>query len=271
MGPHMRWRTSQAGQATTEFLVCLLVLAPMFLGLHYLARYADVKHSAIQASRYVAFERAQDPLGRAKSASDLAQEARARFFLQRKAGQQEIAYRDSPLRDRPDSHRIPLWSDVQYRPLLEDFNRVVITERDLGRLPGDALGVLQQKVAEPVFGLPRGGTMRAEVTVSLADVVRFDALRNVQVGLPGATAIAAGAWNASGARGGSESTCHRVRRAVLGGYIEPVMDVLGTLMTPFERHTPDVGIVLPDYVPTGSLRDAQGRDVEYRWQEGNKC
>jgi uncharacterized protein (UPF0333 family) len=74
------FRTAR-GQATTEFLVMLLVMIPLFIGVFYFARYANVKHSAIQASRYVAFERAWDPYQRAKNPSQLAEEARARFFM----------------------------------------------------------------------------------------------------------------------------------------------------------------------------------------------
>ena len=45
------------GQATVEFRVALRVMVPLFFGMHYFARYSDVKHSAIQASRYMDFER----------------------------------------------------------------------------------------------------------------------------------------------------------------------------------------------------------------------
>ncbi|MDR2297643.1 MAG: hypothetical protein LBE30_04780 [Comamonas sp.] len=262
---------TESGQATTELLVCMLVLAPMFFGVYYLARYADVKHSAIQASRYVAFERALDPQGQAKTREQLAQEVRARFFLKRNAGEQEIVFRDSPARYQADKNRIALWSDASYRPMLEDFNQVAVVERDLGQLSRGLVGSLQQKLAVPVFGLPQGGVTKAEVTVSLADVTHFDALKGIHVGLPGATAIATGAWNANGSKGSSESTCNRVKRAVLGQYAKPILDLYGTAMSIFERNTPDVGRVLPDYVPTGSLQDSGGRNVDYGQQDGNKC
>ncbi|WP_156920051.1 TadE family protein [Comamonas composti] len=257
-----------SGQATTEFLVCLLVLAPMFLGVYYLARYADVKHSAIQASRYVAFERAFDPYNKAKNASQLAQETQARFFLRRESGQQEIVYRDSPLKYQADKHRVPLWSDVGYKPLLKDFNDVAITERALGPLSSGLVGNLQQKVAEPVFDLPKSGIMKAEVTVSLAEITHFDALKGLQIGLPGATAIGVGAWNADGVN----AVCSRVKRAVFGYYVEPVSKVLGAVMSPtFEKHAPDIGRVVPDYVPAGSLKNNAGQNVDYRNQDGSKC
>ena len=35
----------QRGQATTEFIVSLFVLIPLFFGVFYFARYADVKRA----------------------------------------------------------------------------------------------------------------------------------------------------------------------------------------------------------------------------------
>ena len=46
-------RHDAEGQATTEFLVALLVMVPLFFGTYYFARYSDVKHSAIQASAFL--------------------------------------------------------------------------------------------------------------------------------------------------------------------------------------------------------------------------
>ena len=51
----------QNGQATIEFIIACLVMIPLFLGIYYLVRYLDIKQSALQASRYAAFERTWDP------------------------------------------------------------------------------------------------------------------------------------------------------------------------------------------------------------------
>lgn len=268
----MKARQYAQGQATTELLVCLLVLVPMFLGVYYMARYADVKHSAIQASRYVAFERAFDPQAQAKNTHQLANEARARFFVQYKPNEQAITYLNAPTGQKPGSQRIPLWSDVKYQPLLADYSHIHVTEKDLGQLSGGLVGKLQQNIAQPVFNLPRGGIKKAEVTVSLADVTHFEALRGVAVGLPGATAIAAGAWNSSGSKSGPASTCQHVKRAVLGQYAKPATDLIGYLIAPlFEPHAPDVGRLIPDLVPTGSLQNSKAQNVGYGQQMGNEC
>lgn len=47
----------EKGQAMTEFLVCAsFVLVPLFLGISLLAKYIDIKQTAIQAARYQAWE-----------------------------------------------------------------------------------------------------------------------------------------------------------------------------------------------------------------------
>lgn len=260
-----------AGQATVEFLVALLVMVPLFFGMHYFARYSDVKHSAIQASRYVAFERTWDPNAQAKTAAQLAEETRARFFAPISTNNGVIAYLDNTTQLNPNSGRVPLWSDAEYKPLLRNFSDVGIVEVNAGELNTGVVGGLQKVIGTKVFNLPAGGVMRAEVTVPLSNIAHFDVLRDINIGLPGATAIGNGVWNASGARGGPDSVCDRVTPTVLGHYIKPVTDVLGTIMSPFERNTPDVGLVLPDYVPPGSVRDTGNNSIPYASQNGNRC
>ena len=263
-------RHDAEGQATTEFLVALLVMVPLFFGTYYFARYSDVKHSAIQASRYVAFERTWDPNSRNKSASQLAEEARARFFMPISQNNGVISYRQTSVGGNADTGRLPLWSDVEYKPLLQKFSDVSVAEVNAGALASGAqIGALQTKVAS-VFRLPAGGVTRAEVTVPLNNIARFDVLSNINIAMPGATAIGVGTWNASGAKGGPDSVCNRVKPTVLGSYIEPVTDVLGTLMVPFEAHPPEIGIVQPDFVPPGSVRNGNS-NVPVSAQNGNKC
>lgn len=261
--------TKTSGQATVEFLVALLVMVPLFFGTYYFARYADVKHSAIQASRYVAFERALDPRG-GKSPAVLAEETRARFFTPVSLNDGEISFHQTTAQLSADRDRVPLWSDATYQPLLQRFSDVAIREAPAGAMSAGVVGQLQN-TAGKVFSLPTGGMVRAEVTVPLNNVAHFEVLRNINVGMPGATAIQAGTWSASGAKNGAENVCDRVKPTVLGRYIKPAMVVLGVLMSPFERHTPDVGIVLPDYVPPGSVDDTAKASVPYNRQDGNKC
>ena len=49
------------GQATTEFVVALAALVPLFIGIAYAGRYMDIHHAAVQASRYASFQRVMQP------------------------------------------------------------------------------------------------------------------------------------------------------------------------------------------------------------------
>jgi hypothetical protein len=268
--------TKSRGQATTEFIVALFVLMPMFLGIYYFARYSDVKHSAIQASRYVAFERTWDPYMRAKSDAQLSEETRARFFAPVSENQGVIKYRDTTINLNPDTKRVSLWSDLGYKRLLQNFSDVNIAVRDAGALNTGPVGKLQN-IASSAFNLPNTGIIKAEVTVPLNNIANYDVLRNINIGLPGATAIGGGAWNASGARAvgptRDESACARIRPTVLSDKIRFATDVLGVLMAPFEQDTPDIGLILPDYVPPGSVRtnNAASSPRTYPQQSPNRC
>ena len=82
MGPRATPRL-QRGQSTTEFLVALIALVPIFLAVVYAGRYSDAHQAAVQASRYVAFQRALQPSTTALPDSKLIDQARARFFARR--------------------------------------------------------------------------------------------------------------------------------------------------------------------------------------------
>lgn len=264
--------SSVQGQATVEFLVALLAMAPFFFGMYYFARYADVKHSAIQASRYAAFERAADPAQHAKTAAQLAEETRARFFVPMSVDGGKIRYLQSTISLNPDSDRVPLWSDATYKPLLTNYHDIGISEINTGSLNTGIVGKLQD-IAAPAFGLPSGGVVRAEVTVPLQNIAHFDVLQNINIGLPGATAIGTGSWNASGAKQGTQTVCEAVSRTVIAQFkpVELLAKGLDLLMSPFEQHTPDFGRILPDYVPPGSVQTNGGNPVPYSAQDGNKC
>jgi hypothetical protein len=268
----------QLGQATTEFIVAMLAMIPLFFGIYYFARYADVKHAAIQASRYVAFERTLDPFER-KTKSQLQEEVRARFFSKLPTNNGQLAYQDSSIGLDPKDDRVPLWSDAEYKPLVERFSSIgVVENQDVAALNDGAVGKLAN-IGGPIFGLTTNGIMRAEVTVSLADIAHFEALRNIQIGSPGATAIGNGAWNASGAQGSGESVCSRVSRAVIANGVPGISTIIqgagavlkATMAPLFEKTTPDLGRIMPDLNIPGSVRTPADNNAAYAAQNGNRC
>ena len=81
----------QAGQAITEFNVtAAFVLVPLFIMIPLIGKHIDMKHSSVQAARYMAWERtvwfedSTKPKGstkaQVKSQKQLVKETRERFF-----------------------------------------------------------------------------------------------------------------------------------------------------------------------------------------------
>ena len=105
---------NQKGQAITEFnVVAAFVLVPLFIMIPLLGKFIDMKHSSVQAARYMAWERtvwfeestrpdkypARNSTARVKIKSVLENETRNRFFG-------EVS------EDELESNKInPLWND----------------------------------------------------------------------------------------------------------------------------------------------------------------
>src|SRR5262245_24100839 len=81
----------QRGQAMSEFIAAMALFIPLVFGVIYIGKYADIKHQAIQASRYAAMQRALDPR-RNRSDAAIQNETVARFF--RDGGRHGIARDD---------------------------------------------------------------------------------------------------------------------------------------------------------------------------------
>jgi hypothetical protein len=65
-----------------EFLVALSVLLPLFLVVTFAGRYGDIHQSAVQASRYAAFQRVAQPDAAKLPDAKIEDQMRARFFVQ---------------------------------------------------------------------------------------------------------------------------------------------------------------------------------------------
>ncbi len=250
----------QGGQAIAEFLVCGAVLIPLFFGIYYTAKYADVKQSAIQASRYAAFERAWDPLSQVKSDAVLQQETRARFFtsIDRNGGQLRFDDGAAPLAQ--SSNVVALWRDARSNALINNYQSIAVRTASSNVTLGGAVGTVEQLIGGTVFGLPKSQMVVSQVDVPLLNIAHFEPLRNINIRIAGQTAVAGGASNASGPRnvggtvGAGASVCERVTRTVPTSYLQGINGLLGTLMSPMERNSPQFGLVRPDIVPQGSIR-----------------
>lgn len=243
----------QGGQATTELIVALFVLVPLFFLSVYIAKYFDIKQSAIQASRYAAFERSWDPEKTIKTDAALQEEVQARFFSTRR----DIAYRDRPGL-LGDQDRVPLWTDLTQANLLGNFTDVQL-QWDNSQSLTTGIATLPTNLGGRMLGLPEHNIFKAQVTVPVVNVLHFDALSNLNLRLPAATAIGAGSWSASGSSTGGQTTCDTVKRLVpsswdLAGAGNVIRQVISTVLGIFEDSELELGIVKPDLVPEGSLK-----------------
>lgn len=127
-------QSTQYGQAMTEFqIVAAFILVPLFLFIPLLGKYIDIKHAAIQAARYQAWEYTawynaadkHDIMKNFSSASvpykspaETVTESRQRFFSAIREGDQAIPLSSN---DRSRGWQVtdsnPLWVDQRSQPL----------------------------------------------------------------------------------------------------------------------------------------------------------
>lgn len=132
------------GQAMTEFLVICMVLVPVFLAIPMLGKYMDIQHSAIQGTRYLAWERTVWSPG-SKSDAQLENEMRKRVF-----GGPAIAVKAADGTAVPASYN-PLWKDVGGRPMLADYAAV---NGSTGSADGETTpGVIYNKVVTTLLDI----------------------------------------------------------------------------------------------------------------------
>lgn len=237
------------GQATIEFIIACLVMIPMFLGIYYFARYSDIKQTGIQASRYAAFERTWDPTSVVKSDLVIENEVRARFFTE----QAKIEYHDNPA--KRDTEEINLWVKHDGTKLIDNTSDVKLTWDKTIKFTSGPIITQMDKLAGLGFKLPPGQIIKSQINIPLSDIANFEPLKSINITLPSATAIGSGTWNSSGSNNGVNSTCNRVSGAVVSKLVPDVVNTLmGFALKPFERSSPQFGIILPDYVPPGSVR-----------------
>ncbi|CAH0441190.1 TadE family protein [Ralstonia pseudosolanacearum] len=247
-----RFTRAQRGQAATEMVVATAFLLPLFLSIVYVARYIDIKQTTVQASRYVAFERAIDPSSKRKD-SDLANEVRTRFFASgnRFNGNiNSVAFvAGTPGTDEDNS----FWSDQSGKRLLNSFTDVNVFTANRPA-PGKISGIVSKSTAA-LFGLNTKGFVIGNVEATLQNVDGFDPLAAIDMRIGATTAILGDTWGANGA--GQVRT--RIRKTVPASYLGSALNTFAWFLTPFESafSSYDFGCINPDVVPKDRLQPYQ--------------
>jgi hypothetical protein len=251
----------QRGQSTTELLVAMAFIVPLFMSVVYIGKYSDIKHQTIQASRYAAFERALDPHSQ-QSDAVIQNETVARFFSD--GAQHTIGFEDKPAAQTGGDEN-PVWMQLNGDPMIGQYadvsvaasspsvdtslSQALLTPMDL--LAGGPTRVFD-KLGSGVFGA------EADVSVKVANIAHFAPLSNLNLSIGATTVIATDPWNA----GGAQNVADHFPSTPLPGMAVPqrlagwllnlpgVGAVLNTLAYWFvDTGLPEFGCVKPDVVP----------------------
>jgi hypothetical protein len=253
----------QRGQAMSELIVAMLAVLPLLLGVIYIGKYQDLKFSAVQASRYAAFDRVYDPSSRHKTATVLAEETRARFFtdpMLKNNG--AVAFQDSTQNSSNTNGTLNQnWYGSGGDPIVTKYQDVSVNVQNPSTngtfIQGlDLAGKLNFKIDDP-------GIAQADVQVPLANVATFAALNNLNLKLDVSTAVLTDGFNAGGANSPSANNVHDRVFADWGlvlGKIPGFQQLLSVLDSNFASTTawelfsdtpgPQWGCVMPDVVPS---------------------
>jgi hypothetical protein len=252
--PHMK---SQSGQAMTEFVAAMAMFIPLILGVIYVFKYGDIKHQAIQASRYAAMKRALDPRNQ-QSDTAIRDETVSRFF--RDGGQHVLVANEQPTGATAGDEN-PNWGQLNGDPMLgPDYSaiKVGLTPKSLDAAVLQPLDLLLNvpDALKPFKRLKTGFGTEADVEVPVANVVGLPWLsNNLKIGAT--TVIAGDPWNGGGA---ADVAGHLTDVSVPGKLISiltnfPGIDVLFKFLSGTDA--PKFGCVKPDVVPDATAPGAK--------------
>jgi hypothetical protein len=241
----------QRGQAVTEFVAAMALFLPLIMGVIYVFKYGDIKHQAVQASRYAAMERALDPHAQ-ESDLIIKNETVARFF--RDGAQSQIGFNDAATATTSGDEN-PNWSQMGGAPMIAQYPDVAVKLRSESV---DSPVLAPINAATNLFnGLNGGFGTRADVEVPLANVAHFQPLSNINITIGASTVIAGDPWNGGGA---ANVAGHQTFKSVPGKIISWLNSIPGgNLLFEWLADTPapQFGCVKPDVVPAAAAPGAQ--------------
>ncbi|MDO4904526.1 MAG: hypothetical protein Q4A16_03085 [Lautropia sp.] len=148
-----RSKAGQSGQAMTETLVIAAAVLPFLLAVPLLAKYQDIRHASVAASRTVAFECATRPqyCADGQVAHEMVDRIRRRHF-----GRQDIDLHshDTVVNQDVDQESHRFWRNPDGRPMIARFEDVSVNvvQRD-----SDALRSAHRMIPAHVWQAVSGG------------------------------------------------------------------------------------------------------------------
>lgn len=199
-------RSAQTGQALTEFLVAAVAIIPLFLLMPLIAKYQDINHSALSASRYAAFEamtRNDSTSSGWKAPSQLAAEVRRRFF-----SNPDAPIKTNDVAGNFKAHQNLFWRGPRDRAMIDDINNDVQVNFGTGGASDHASGfsgASDGTIFIPLkdqLDLKARGIYTAGVSVSLmnmpAGLKFYEPFDQINLQIARSTSVAVDPWTASG-------------------------------------------------------------------------
>lgn len=199
-------RSAQTGQALTEFLVAAVAIIPLFLLMPLIAKYQDINHSTLSASRYAAFEamtRNDSTSNGWKPPSQLADEVRRRFF-----SNPDAPIKTNDVAGNFKANQNLFWRGPRDEALINDINNDVQVNFGTGGASDHASGLSGASdgiIFIPLKGqldLKARGIYTAGVSVSLVNMPAglkfYEPFDQINLRLTRSTSVAVDSWTASG-------------------------------------------------------------------------
>jgi hypothetical protein len=249
----------------SELVAAMALFLPLVLAAIYVGKYSDIKHQAIQASRYAALERAMDPASH-QTDQVIGNETVARFF--RDAGQRKIGFQDQATGATDDGDLNPNWTGPAAgpagpAPMIARYSDITVklTSSNVG---GATLAGIEAPAGSQFNELNTGNFgVQSDVEVPIVDVADHGPLAALMRGLNlkvGATTVMAGnPWNAAGTQ---DVANHYTGLSVDGRlpglettFDNPASEALFDTLT--DAGPPRLGCVKPDIVPPNAAKGAK--------------
>lgn len=216
----------QRGQALVEAVVLAVALVPLLLAVPLLAKYQDIRHAAIAASRTAAFECSvrPDDCADVPAQAALADDLRRRHFARH---DHDLLTDDALADDAPAQQRNRFWVDRRGQNLLARHSdlsvNVGVGASDAARGAwsragsdeaggvGAAVSAASAVAGPGAFGLEVDKGMvtaqvRARVSLNRTLAQWLSRPEGMRLALTGKTAVLVDAWNASAGKGESPSS-----------------------------------------------------------------
>jgi len=235
----------QRGQAMSEFIAAMALFIPIIFGVIYLGKFEDIKHQAIQASRYAAMERALDPRAHEENDTIVQNETVARFF--RDNGQHTVGYKDLA-QGATATDENTNWNTAAGDPLLKQYSDVSVRFNQKTANSFSSHFLTSNPGTHQFANLQAGFGDEADVSVSVGSIAHFLFFLPATT-ITASTVMAGDAWNGGGSQDVAD---HFTMTSVVGMQpdftaVQLGLEGLTSLLS--DSGPPQFGCVKPDVVP----------------------